>query len=97
MLEVLKRDRRTDLDKEVKRLFDQLKGLEPGTDEYNRVANEIKMFYDAKGMDKSKQKVDINVLIKAACYIGGLVLIMKYEEVRVITTKAFSHIARLNI
>jgi len=75
------------LEKEIERLFVKLANLPEASEEYDRVSNQVKKLYPLKETD-SKKKVSADVLVGAATNLIGIGMVLNYEQLRVITTKA---------
>lgn len=84
------KDRRSALEKEIDEILAVMAGEDPSTEFYDKCSKQLERLYKLKTVDKTDRKpLDINQLIGAGVSIGSILLIMKYEELRVITTKAF--------
>jgi hypothetical protein len=83
----------SDLEKEIARLFAKLAALPEDSDEYDRVSNQVKKLYPLKETD-SKKQVSSDVLVGAAANLAGIVMILQYEHVHVITSKALGFIGK---
>lgn len=75
------------LEKEIERLFAKLADLPEDSEEYDRVSNQVKKLYPLKETD-SKKKVSADVLVGAATNLIGIGLVLNYEQLRIITSKA---------
>lgn len=71
-----------------------LRITEPTDDEYDQTIAKLERLYALRDKKKCKTKVDPNTI---AMIMGGLVeigLIMSYEQLHVISTKAFTRVIR---
>lgn len=70
--------------------------LDPVSDEFRTGLDNLKILQSMK--PKSfLEKVDPNVILSAASSLGGIVMIMKFERLNVIATKAFSLIPKIRV
>jgi hypothetical protein len=84
----------SDLEKEIARLFAVLSTIEDvHGDQYDQVSNQIKKLYPLKEID-SKSGVSSDVLVGAASNLVGILMILHYEHVHVITSKAFNMVGK---
>ncbi len=84
------KDRRTNLEKEIDEILRVMDGEDPSSDYYDKCSKQLERLYKLKSVDKTDRKpLDPNQLLAAGVSVVSILLIMKYEELRVITTKAF--------
>lgn len=84
------KNRRTNLEKEIDDILAVMNGEDPSTEFYDKCSRQLERLYRLKSVDKTDRKsIDPNQLLAAGVSIVSILLIMKYEELRVITTKAF--------
>ncbi len=84
------KDRRTNLEREIDEILAVMNGEDPSTEFYDKCSRQLERLYKLKTVDKTDRKpLDPNQLVAAGVSIGSILLIMKFEELRVITTKAF--------
>ena len=92
-----KKDKRTNLEKEIDALLDAMRDMPVG-EEYDLYSKQLERLYRLKSVDKTDRKpIDPNTVLGIGANLLGIGLILKHEELRVITSKAFSHIHRLKI
>lgn len=77
----------TDLENEIARLFKILKDCMPGTARYNEVSDQIAKLYKLKEVD-SKSAVSKDAMVGAATNLAGILMVLHYEQLHVITSKA---------
>lgn len=77
----------TDLENEIARLFKILKDCVPGTARYNEVSDQIAKLYKLKEID-SKSAVSKDAMVGAATNLAGILMVLHYEQLHVITSKA---------
>lgn len=77
------------LDKEVERVLAQMKGMSIDTDGYKTAVENLKVLCEARGM-KSPRALSTDVIVAAAANLVGILLILHYERLNVITSKAIT-------
>ncbi|QEQ93894.1 hypothetical protein SEA_KARDASHIAN_29 [Streptomyces phage Kardashian] len=84
----------SDLEKQLARLFAKLNDIdEMDSEEYDRVSDQIKKLYPLKETD-SKTGVSSDVLVSAASNLVGIMMIISYEHVHVLNSKALAFIGK---
>jgi len=84
----------TDLEKQLARLFAKLDDIEAmDSEEYDRVSDQIKKLYPLKETD-SKTGVSSDVMVSAVSNLVGIAMILQYEHVHVVTSKALGFIGK---
>ncbi len=73
---------------EVKRLYESLKELVPGSDDYQKAVEAIEKI---RGQ---KKRIDWTPIIVAGIGLTQIILILKHEELRVIASKALGFVVR---
>lgn len=95
-----KKDRRSELEKEIEEIEEILRKTAINDDNYDVLLVKLDRLYSLNGERspiKEIKKLDPNTI---AVIIGGLIeigLIMSYENLHVITTKGFSRVIRPRI
>lgn len=84
------KDKRTALEKAIDEVLAVMEGEDPSSDFYDKCARQLERLYKLKTVDKTDRKLlDPNQLLAAGVSIGSILIILKYEEFRVVTSKAF--------
>jgi len=83
----------TDLEREIARLLKELADLPADGEEYDKISNQLKKLYPLKETD-SKKKVSGDVLVGAVANLVGIGMILQYEHVHIVTSKALGFIGR---
>lgn len=83
----------TVLDETIDAALAQLKGIEVGSDEYNRKMDQITKLYTLKEKNSPK-RVSPDTLILVAGNLAGIVLILGYERAHVVTSKALGFVLK---
>ena len=92
-MSIFKRDRQTKLERERDAVLDTMNGMDPSTEEYSAMAKNLVQIMDALSKDKER-KIDWTPIISGGVALLQIVIILKYEELNVISTKAFSFVGR---
>lgn len=77
---------------EKARILEALELVEPGTDEYSNLINQLQHLNQAH---KGVFGVDANTLINAAVSIGSVLLVLNHERVGILTSKAVGFIPKV--
>lgn len=81
------------LDTVIEDALKQLGGVSIDTDEYSQKVDQITKLYKLKEQEAPK-RVSPDALVAVAGNLLGIVLILHYEHVRVITTKALGFVMK---
>lgn len=93
MLKITKKDKRTNLEKEIDRVLKEAEYLNPNSDDYSVVAENIERLYKAKSCEKSRT-VSPDTIAVIAGNLLGIALILGYEQSHVITSKALGFVLK---
>lgn len=89
-----KKDNR--LTKVINELTDAMSNVEPDSEEYNRMAQNLEILVRAKSSIK-ETKIDWTTVAMIGGTILQTVLILKHEKIDIITTKAMSTLLKLRV
>lgn len=85
--------KRKQLDIEIAEVTRSLIGVSPASDEYVRIASSLEQLYKIRNLTvENRIKMDTIAMIGAN--LLGIVLILKYEEFDVISSKAMSFVMK---
>lgn len=87
-----KEDRKT-IDGEVNHLLKQMEGMDVTSDDYAEAAKTLKTLCEARGI-KTNRSISMDTIIAASANLLGIALILEYEQIHVITSKAISLVFR---
>lgn len=96
----LKKDRRTALEKEMDRLSTLLRDTDPDSPEYTLLIDELTQLSEIQAKQKpvkEVKRIDPNTVLVVLGGLAEIVLIMSYENLHVLSTKAFGRILRPRI
>ncbi len=74
------------IDESIKHLVDQMDMESPDSDEYRKIAENVKILQEAKAQDKPFISGD--AIFGGIMTVGGIALVLYYEKLGVITSKA---------
>lgn len=77
-------------------LLRELMGLDPTSDEYRKVIQNLKTLKEAESQD-CHSKVSADTWVKAGVSLGGVVLLLAYERNNPITSKLLGMIPKLKL
>jgi len=87
------RDKRTNLEKEIDRVIDEMSKLKPESKEYSTMSENLVKLNTLKDTEKScKVKPDTKWLVGGN--LIGLGLILGYEKINIITSKAMGYLIK---
>ena len=92
-MKLTKRDKRTNLEKAIDSLLEEMKKVEPDSVEYTTMATNLNKLYEAQ----SKKKEHVVSPDTVAIVVGniiGIVLILQYEKINVVASKALGFVLR---
>lgn len=87
-----KKDRRSDLQKEIDRLYELMEKTDPISDEYQKIQDRYCALMEQKMKEKSKLP-SVDTMVNAGVTLVGLWSILHHEQLHVITSKAFQAIS----
>lgn len=82
------------LDLTITQALSDMQSLDPGTKEYTAAVASVKTLTQLKEHDAPK-KVNPDVLVTAGANLLGILLILHYERINVIGSKALSFVMKL--
>jgi hypothetical protein len=93
---ITKKDKRTDLEKEIDTLISKLSEKEEGSDEYDDIISAIDRLVGIRNKMKNKDgdKVSKDTIVIVAGNLLGILLILGYEKANVITSKALGFVLK---
>jgi len=86
----------TDLEKAIERLHDDMQTVDPDTDKYTKMADNLIKLYKLREHDRApKWRPSPDVVLTVAANLIGIALIIRHEDVNVISTKALGFVKKL--
>lgn len=81
------------IDEEIKHILEHLEGLSPDSNEYTAAVKNLDTLCAARSY-KSNTWLNYEVLIPAAVNILGILLVLNYEKLGIVTSKAMGMVGR---
>ena len=91
-----KRDKRTELDRRIDEGLNELSNLSITSDNYDQAAKNVETLCKTRSYEQPR-KVSPDALLSAGVSFGCVLLILGYEQTRVITSRAFQFISRRHV
>ena len=88
-----KKDKRSNLEKEIDNVLERMSELDPDSKEYSAMASNLERLFSAKSKEKDR-KISPDTLAVIAGNLLGIGLILTYEKANVITTKALGFVIK---
>lgn len=89
-------DDTTTLDELIRSVQTQMDSYDAHSDEFIRMAEQLETLYKIKAMPR-QNRVSADTVATIAANLAGIALIINYERLHIITTKAFGLIAKTKI
>lgn len=93
MFKVPKKDKRTNLEKEIDRVLSEASYLKPDSKEYAEIVENVEKLYKAKSYEKSSS-VSPDTIATVVGSLLGIGLIIWNEQAHVITSKALGFVIK---
>lgn len=84
------------VDLEIDALLEEMAVEHGDTDKYKKLADNLKTLYEIKATSK-KTRIDPNTIVTAGASLAGILLVLNYEKVDIITTKALGFIPKVRL
>ena len=88
-----KKDKRTNLEKEIDSVLEKMSSLDPDSKEYSDMMNNLGKLFDAKSKEKDR-KISPDTIVIVACSLLEIVLMLNFEKTGVITSKALGFVIK---
>jgi len=82
-----------DIESEIEHILTKLESLKPESEEYTTAVKNLDTLYACRSY-KTNTWLNYEVLIPAAVNILGILLVINYEKVGIVTSKAMSLVGR---
>lgn len=90
-----RKDQPTPLDDLIEDAYAALKGMDESTEAYETALKNLKELMEINATEKKRTSVSPEAVLSAATSLGGIVLILLFEQKHVITTKSLSMLPRI--
>ena len=88
-----KRDKRTNLEKEIDSVLKEMSRLKKDSEEYADMLDNLKVLYEAKGVEPIRG-VSVDTIAIVCGNLVGIILILTFEKIDIITSKALGFVLR---
>ena len=82
----------TTVKEQRQRILDAMKEVEPGTNEYKELIQQLTMLNEA---NKSIFSLDNNTVISGIAQIATVILVLNFERLNIVTTRSLPFIPRI--
>jgi hypothetical protein len=89
-----KRDKRTDIDKEIAALIEVMNITEKRTPEYKQMAETYDTLMKGKSYNKEQSKISKDVIVSGIFSIASIVIIVGFEQFHVLASKALGFVPK---
>ena len=95
-MNIFKRNKKKSINAEIQHLLREMEKVQPGTEEYVKLAANLETVCNAAKHSGSKINWEpiVASLITGGISIGSMILVLNYEKLGVIATKAFGLVPR---
>lgn len=92
---LLKRNKKDkdDLDEEIARCIEQISKLDLSSEKYAVAAENLKKLFEAKSL-RTKWTISPDTILAVGANLVGILLILNYERVGIVTTKALTFLPK---
>lgn len=81
------------IDDEIKRLLTDMEGMDVSSKEYAAATKNLTELVSAEN-SKNRSKVSPDMIVSAVTNIAGILLILNYERLDIVTSKAINFVLR---
>lgn len=81
------------IEDEITHVLSEMKAMKVGSEEYDKAAKTLQILAEARSK-RPALLVEPEVIVGAVVQIGLTILVLRYEEMHVIASKAFSWLGR---
>lgn len=88
------RKSKSGLDYEIDSLLRKMRKMDCTSEQYKKAAMNVELLCKARSYEK-KNVLDKNVVLSSAVNLTGIGMILRHEQLNVITTKALSFVSKI--
>ena len=81
------------IDCEIERVLAQLSGMQADSEQYRAAVMNLKVLYNARSC-KTDSSVGADTVVMAVTNLAGILLVLNYEQVHVVSSKAIGFILK---
>lgn len=93
MFKFTKKDKRSNLEREIDSVINSMSKLSPSSEEYSEMTSNLEKLYKAKAGERSS-KLSADTVAVVVGNLFGIVLILGYEKAGTITSKALNYVLK---
>jgi len=83
------------IDDEIQRVINSMSTMSPDDNDYATASKNLKMLVETKNMNKFKPSSD--AILAAGANLLGILLVLRFEKLDVITSRAISMVTRRSV
>lgn len=88
--------KKTDLDKAIDSVFQEMETINADSEEYSKMVQQLETLYKIRSSTKDN-RVDVNTVVTVAGNLLGIVMILNYERLHIVTTKALGFVMKTKL
>lgn len=88
--------KKTDLDKAIDSVFQEMETVNADSEEYSKMVQQLETLYKIRSSTKDN-RVDVNTVVTVAGNLLGIVMILNYERLHIVTTKALGFVMKTKL
>ena len=88
--------KKTGIDKEIESLLDQMKNMMPDSEEYTKTVKNLEVLVKMTSYKKSNS-ISPDAALAAAVNIAGIIMILNFEKLGIVTSKAISFVSKVHV
>lgn len=89
-----KAKKQSQTDEVIKEVLDELQGLDPYSEQYTAAVKNLEVLMKAKAQQEGQSKVSPDALLAVGGNLAGILLILNFERLGVVTSKALSFVMK---
>lgn len=86
--------KKTKLDKEIEDVLEIMSNLAPDSREYSAISDNLEKLYKLRDMEKKRNSISKDTIVLVGANLLGIALVLNYEKIDVVTSKAFGLIIK---
>ncbi len=95
---IKKKDKRTNLEREIDELLVSMSEVEHEDEKYKQMAEQLVRLYTAKELDtRGKKTLSPDAVLGVCANLAGLIAVLGFEQIKVISMKGLSWLSRFRV
>lgn len=87
----------TRLDTAIDRILEKMEALEPDSNEFHVLSEQLSRLYDCRPETKPAPQISPDTLLIIAGNLAGIILILSFEHAHVVTSKALGFVIKTRL